>query len=35
MLNLAIPAWDIVLRTAAVYGAILIGLRLAGKREMD
>jgi uncharacterized membrane protein YcaP (DUF421 family) len=34
MLNLAIPAWDIVLRTAAIYAAILIGLRLAGKREM-
>ncbi len=34
MLNLTIPAWDIVLRTAAVYAAILIGLRLAGKREM-
>ena len=34
MLNLAIPAWDIVLRTAAIYVAILIGLRLAGKREM-
>jgi len=34
MLNLAIPAWGIVLRTAAVYAAILIGLRLAGKREM-
>ena len=34
MLNLAIPAWDIVLRTAAIYAVILIGLRLAGKREM-
>lgn len=34
MLKLAIPAWDIVLRTAAIYAAILIGLRLAGKREM-
>jgi len=34
MLNLAIPAWDIVLRTAAIYAAILVGLRLAGKREM-
>lgn len=34
MLTLAIPAWDIVLRTTAVYLIILIGLRLAGKREI-
>ena len=34
MLTLAIPAWDIVLRTAAIYAVILVGLRLAGKREM-
>ncbi len=34
MFELAIPAWTVVLRTAAVYGAILVGLRLAGKREM-
>lgn len=34
MFKLAIPAWDIVLRTAAVYAVILLGLRLAGKREM-
>jgi uncharacterized membrane protein YcaP (DUF421 family) len=34
MLTLAIPAWNIVLRTAAVYLAILLGLRLAGKREI-
>jgi uncharacterized membrane protein YcaP (DUF421 family) len=34
MLKLAIPAWDIVLRTAAIYAVILIGLRLAGKREI-
>ena len=34
MFKLAIPAWDIVLRTAAIYAVILIGLRLAGKREM-
>ena len=34
MLTLAIPAWNIVLRTAAVYLAILLGLRLAGKREL-
>jgi uncharacterized membrane protein YcaP (DUF421 family) len=34
MFNLAIPAWNIVARTAAIYLAILIGLRLAGKREI-
>lgn len=34
MLTLDIPAWNIVLRTAAIYLAILIGLRLAGKREI-
>jgi uncharacterized membrane protein YcaP (DUF421 family) len=27
-------AWVIVLRTLAVYGAILVGLRLMGKREI-
>jgi uncharacterized membrane protein YcaP (DUF421 family) len=34
MLELAIPAWNIALRTAAVYLVILVGLRLAGKREI-
>ena len=34
MLRMAIPAWNIVLRTAVIYLVILIGLRLAGKREM-
>ena len=34
MLDLAIPVWNILLRTAAVYLVILIGLRLAGKREI-
>jgi uncharacterized membrane protein YcaP (DUF421 family) len=34
MLKLAIPAWNIVLRTAVIYLVILIGLRLAGKREI-
>ena len=34
MLELATLAWDIVLRTAVVYLVILIGLRLAGKREI-
>ena len=34
MLTLAIPVWNIALRTAAIYLVILIGLRLAGKREI-
>jgi uncharacterized membrane protein YcaP (DUF421 family) len=34
MLTLAIPAWNIVLRVAVIYLVILIGLRLAGKREL-
>jgi uncharacterized membrane protein YcaP (DUF421 family) len=34
MFTLDIPAWSIILRTVIVYGAILIGLRVAGKREM-
>jgi uncharacterized membrane protein YcaP (DUF421 family) len=34
MLDLAIPAWNIALRTAAIYLVILVGLRLAGKREI-
>jgi uncharacterized membrane protein YcaP (DUF421 family) len=34
MWSLAFPAWDIVLRTAVVYLVILVGLRLAGKREI-
>ena len=34
MWSLALPAWDIVLRTAVVYLVILMGLRLAGKREI-
>ena len=34
MMSLAIPAWQIALRTAVVYLVILGGLRLAGKREI-
>jgi len=34
MLNLAHPAWQIVVRTVAIYLALLVGLRLAGKREI-
>jgi len=34
MLALAIPAWEIVIRTVVVYLFIFGGLRLMGKREM-
>jgi uncharacterized membrane protein YcaP (DUF421 family) len=34
MLNLAQPAWQIAVRTAAIYLVLLVGLRLAGKREI-
>jgi len=34
MFSLDISGWSIVLRTAIVYVALLLGLRLAGKREM-
>ena len=34
MLGEAIPAWEIVLRTAAIYAAIRIGLRLAGPLDV-
>jgi uncharacterized membrane protein YcaP (DUF421 family) len=34
MLTLTEPIWSIVLRTAAIYVVILLGLRLAGKREI-
>jgi uncharacterized membrane protein YcaP (DUF421 family) len=34
MLTLAIPVWNIVLRTAVIYLVVLAGLRLAGKREI-
>jgi uncharacterized membrane protein YcaP (DUF421 family) len=34
VLTLATPAWDILLRTVVIYLVVLIGLRLAGKREM-
>lgn len=33
-MTLAIPVWNVALRTAAVYLVVLIGLRLAGKREI-
>ena len=34
MFALEVPAWSIAARTALVYLVILIGLRLAGKREI-
>jgi uncharacterized membrane protein YcaP (DUF421 family) len=34
MLTFGIPAWNIALRATAVYLVILLGLRLAGKREI-
>ena len=34
MFSLDISGWSIVARTAIVYVALLLGLRLAGKREM-
>jgi uncharacterized membrane protein YcaP (DUF421 family) len=34
MLSLAVPAWEILARTTAVYLVVLIGLRVAGKREI-
>ncbi len=32
--NLSAPWWSIVVRTLIIYVAVLIGLRLTGKREM-
>lgn len=34
MFDLAIPWWDFVVRTLIVYIALLIGLRLVGRREL-
>jgi uncharacterized membrane protein YcaP (DUF421 family) len=34
MLTLAMPVWNIALRTTVIYLVVLAGLRLAGKREM-
>src|SRR3977135_3587557 len=34
MLNLAIPIWELVLRSAVVYGFLLVLLRLTGKRQI-
>src|SRR6202171_6291849 len=34
MLNLAIPIWELILRSAVVYGFLLLLLRLTGKRQV-
>ena len=34
MTSLAIPAWHIFIRTAVVYLAVFLGLRVMGKREL-
>ncbi len=34
LVHLGIPLWDIALRTIAIYIAMLVGLRAAGKREV-
>ncbi|MBI1886216.1 MAG: DUF421 domain-containing protein [Chloroflexi bacterium] len=34
MFSLDVNGWSIVARTVMIYGALLIGLRLAGKREL-
>ena len=34
MLTLSVPLWELILRTAVVYAAVLTLLRLAGKREL-
>jgi uncharacterized membrane protein YcaP (DUF421 family) len=34
MLSLAIPAWQIVVRTVVIYLTVFVGLRLTGKREL-
>lgn len=34
MFSTSVPVWNIVLRTSLVYLVILVGLRLAGKREI-
>lgn len=34
LVRLGIPAWDLVLRCVAIYLALVVGLRLFGKREV-
>src|SRR6516164_1389170 len=34
MLNLAVPVWELILRSVVVYGFLLAMLRLTGKRQV-
>jgi uncharacterized membrane protein YcaP (DUF421 family) len=34
MFTLAVPAWQLIARSAAIYLALMLGLRLFGKREV-
>ncbi|HLH23098.1 MAG TPA: YetF domain-containing protein [Chloroflexota bacterium] len=34
LLTLAVPVWNLALRCVVIYGALLVGLRLTGKREL-
>jgi len=34
LIHLAIPPWDLVLRSVAIYVALMIALRVFGKREL-
>jgi uncharacterized membrane protein YcaP (DUF421 family) len=34
MLNLAIPVWELIIRSVVVYGFLLVLLRLTGKRQV-
>ena len=34
MFHLGTPLWEIVVRTAAVYSVVLVGLRVFGKRQL-
>lgn len=34
MFDLALPWWHIVLRTVAAYGALLVGFRIFGRRQL-
>ena len=34
MLNMSVPWWELILRSAVVYSALLVILRLSGKRQV-
>ena len=34
MLNLAVPVWELIIRSVVVYGFLLVLLRLTGKRQV-